>query len=1049
MTAAMSCRTCGTELLQSARFCHECGSPSAHAEAPAEYKQVTVLFADVVHSMDLASRLDAERLREVITELFNRSSATVQRYGGTVDKFTGDGIMAVFGAPAALEDHARRACLAALDIQAEASRLGAEVERRDGVRLQLRIGLNSGEVIAGEIGSSPTSYTAIGAQVGMAQRMESVAPAGGVMLSESTARLVEQDAVLGETEMLSVKGSDVPVSTRSLLAVAAHRRSDRAEPAFVGRTWELTALSGILDQAINGKGSVVGVVGPAGIGKSRIVRETVALAKRRGVDVFTTYCESHTSELPFHAAAGLLRVAMGITGLDDAAARTRVRARLVGADSEDVALLDDFLGTADANAALPQIDPDARRRRLMAMLNAASMARTTPVVYVIEDVHWVDEISEAMLAEFLAVAPRTRSLVLLTYRPDYVGRLAHTPRSQTIALEPLDDAQIAVLSSELLGDDPSITDLAGVIANRAAGNPFFAEEIVRDLVERNVIAGRRGHYVCNEPVADVSVPATLQAAIAARIDRLNPAAKRTLCAAAVVGSQFSPDVLEGLQIDPTLDELVAAELVDQVVFTSHAEYAFRHPLIRTVAYESQLKSERAQLHRRVAATIEPDDQNAALIAEHLEAAGDLPAAYLWHMRAGTWSANRDYPAARASWLRARQVADRLPADHPDRTSMRIQPRTLLCGSAYRSVVGLADADFDELRELCSAAGDKAALATGMAGLVGAHVLNNRIREASQLASEYMTLLESIGDPALTIGLSFAAIIAKIQRGELDDVLRWSQTVIDLVADDPVKGNIFAGSPLTGALAWRGVARWGLGLPGWREDFDRAEAMAQDTDQISRAVVYAFTYGLAIPRGVLSVNERVTRNIDTALQAAERANDDLTLVLLRFSLGLVLAHGEGAGRQRGLDMLAELRELCLTQRYAVNLVNGIDAYTARQKAVAGDVDAALEQLRTLADEVLEAEYFWTYEGIAAALVETLLERNGDNDAAEAEIEIDRMAGLPDRISPVWRDITGLRLRALLARARGDEAGYRDFRDRYHAMAVSLGFEGHIAMARAMT
>jgi adenylate cyclase len=171
-------------------------------------------------------------------------------------------------------------------------------------------------------------------------------------------------------------------------------------------------------------------------------------------------------------------------------------------------------------------------------------------------------------------------------------------------------------------------------------------------------------------------------------------AKRTLCAAAVIGSQFSPDLLKALQIDPALDELVGAELIDQVMFTPRAEYAFRHPLIRAVAYESQLKSERAQLHRRVAATIESEDQNAALIAEHLEAAGELRGAYEWHMRAGAWSVNRDYPAARASWLRARQVADRLPADNPNRMAMRIQPRTLLCGSAYRSAAALADADFD-------------------------------------------------------------------------------------------------------------------------------------------------------------------------------------------------------------------------------------------------------------------------------------------------------------------------------------------------------------------
>ena len=191
MTAIAACRTCGTEPLENARFCHGCGAPVTQRNAHAEYKQVTVLFADVVHSMDIAATVGPERLREIMTELVERSAAVVQRYGGTVDKFTGDGIMAVFGAPVALEDHAIRACLAALGVQEEAKRLGVDVRDRDGVELQLRVGLNSGEVIAGEIGSGPFGYTAVGEQVGMAQRMESVAPPGGVMLSASTARLVE------------------------------------------------------------------------------------------------------------------------------------------------------------------------------------------------------------------------------------------------------------------------------------------------------------------------------------------------------------------------------------------------------------------------------------------------------------------------------------------------------------------------------------------------------------------------------------------------------------------------------------------------------------------------------------------------------------------------------------------------------------------------------------------------------------------------------------------------------------------------------------------
>src|SRR6201993_2352088 len=218
MTTA-TCGTCGTAALrENAKFCDECGAPITLPHKVAEYKQVTVLFADVVHSMQIAAAVGAERLREIMTGLVNRATVVVERYGGTVGQFTGDGIMALFGAPVALEDHAFRACLAALDIQRETELLAAEVQRRDGVALQLRVGLNSGEVIAGEIGSGPLGYTAIGEQVGMAQRMESAAPPGGGMLSQSTARLVEDVAVLAGPEMVRIKGADDPVAACRLIA---------------------------------------------------------------------------------------------------------------------------------------------------------------------------------------------------------------------------------------------------------------------------------------------------------------------------------------------------------------------------------------------------------------------------------------------------------------------------------------------------------------------------------------------------------------------------------------------------------------------------------------------------------------------------------------------------------------------------------------------------------------------------------------------------------------------------------------------------------------
>ena len=313
-----SCAACGIQLRADARFCDACGAPIAESRGLAEYKQVTVLFADVVHSMDIAAAVGAERLREIMAELFDRSSAVVKRYGGTVDKFTGDGIMAVFGAPMTLEDHAIRACIAALEIQDQTVALAADVMNRDGIALQLRVGLNSGQVIAGEIGSRDASYTAVGEQVGMAQRMESIAPPGGVMLSESTARLVEHAVLLGETELHPIKGASTPVPARRLLAIEEHQPRHRNESKLVGRTREMSFLTALVDEAIGGAGCVVNIVGPPGIGKSRLARETAALAANREAAVVTVHCESHTSDVPFRVVSRMFRASMGIDHLDAA-----------------------------------------------------------------------------------------------------------------------------------------------------------------------------------------------------------------------------------------------------------------------------------------------------------------------------------------------------------------------------------------------------------------------------------------------------------------------------------------------------------------------------------------------------------------------------------------------------------------------------------------------------------------------------------------------------------------------------------------------------------
>jgi hypothetical protein len=839
-------------------------------------------------------------------------------------------------------------------------------------------------------------------------------------------------------------------------------RPPSPQPDLVGRQWEMSAVAGLLKRALDGHGTVVSVIGSPGIGKSRLVREVSALADAHDVDVFSAFCEAHTSQVPFHAVARLLRAVNGVESLDPPAARAQIRAQAPDAAPEDLLLFDDLLGIADPEVELPKIDADARRRRLTTLVNAASLARQAPAVFVVEDAHWIDEVSESLLADFFTVMSQTPSLVLVTYRPEYRGALTRVAGAHTVALAPLSDSETTGLVSELVGPDPSNDALGRRIAKRAAGNPFFAEEIVRELAERGVLRGAPGAYLSTEGVGDVSVPVTLQATIAARIDRLDPTAKRTLSAAAVLGARFDLDLLAALGVEAVVDDLLAAQLIDQVRFTRRPQYAFHHPSIRTVAYERQLEPDRAELHRRVAAAIESrnplaGDENAALIAEHLEAAGDGHAAYGWQMRAATWATNRDIAAAWRSWERARTIADALPADDHDRPAMRIAPRTMLCGIAWRVHEHATGARFEELRELCAAAGDKASLAVAMAGQVMDHLHQARLREASQLASEAMALIESIDDPTLTVGLSLASIYARAECAEWPDALRWSQMVIDLADGDPSKGNFIIGSPLALAFTTRGTARYCLGSPGWRDDLRHGLAMARSTDPMSYATVVAYSYSAAIPPGILRPDDRAMGEIQDALRIAEQSGDDVAFAIARMTLGIALVHRPtSTERDRGQQILAEVGEVFLRRGFFLTDLPIVEVCLAREKAQSGDRDGAIPLMRAAVDDQFrEGRLLGWSIPTTGALVETLLDRGSESDLVEAEAAIERLAQAAiERLAApadggfAVREIWLLRLRALLARAHGDDASYAHFRDRYRDMAQTLGFEGHIEWAQAM-
>jgi adenylate cyclase len=1049
MTAGVACGSCGAGLRENARFCNECGAPIAVSGDTAEYKQVTVLFADVVRSMDIAATVDLERLREIMTELVERSAAVVRRYGGTVE-YTGDGVMATFGAPVALEDHAFRACLAALAIQEETNRLAGEVARRDSVALRLRVGLNSGRVIAGEIGSGALGYAATGEPVGFAQRMESVAPPGGVMLSESTARLVEHTVMLAEPEWVRIKGADEPVRARRLMGIGPRDGLvGRAEASLIGRRWEMAALDAMVDRAIGGHGGVVTVVGAPGIGKSRIARDAAAAAAGRGVEVFWVFCESHARGIPFHAVTRLLRAGFGVADRDGEAARAQVREQIPDADPQDLLLLDDLLGIADPDAEVAKIDPDARRRRLTALINTAALAREAPTVYVIEDAHWIDAVSESMLADFLAVIPHTASMVLITARPEYEGALTRVPGAQTIALAPLGDADTAALIGELLGSGPSLGDVAAVIADRADGNPFFAEEMVRELVQRGVLAGERGGYVCRADVTEVAVPATVQAAITARIDRLSAPAKQTLTAASVIGTRFDVDMLRALVPDiesSSLAELVSAELIDQTEFIPRQRYCFHHPLVRTVAYESQLSSARAWAHRRLAAAIEARDpvaadENAALIATHLEAAGELAEAYRWHMRAAEWLRPRDVPAARARWESARRIADELPDDHDGVVAMRIAPRTLLISTLL--FVG-SDADIDEryreFRDLTTQTGDLTSLAIAKAGLIFSFAVNeNRVPEAAALASKLEDMVSHIDCDAETRSIILNAVaFVRFANCEFDAALEVIDAIHALSTDVPAV-ELISANALLGAIE-RCAGRYRQGRRRLREELEHARALP--------SLRYALILIYVVVTTALGLDhaDEMVDHVREALRRAESFGDISGIITAQLACGTVLLRVEDAALNEAIGVLHKAHANMRKHKGMTIALPAVGADLAIDAARHGRIDEAIDELRaTFALHMTGGSR--VFVGCAGeALVGLLIERGSTDDLTEAHRIVDqwqdRRPGMPAL------DLWWLKSRALLAKMEGDSEGYDELATQYLDLCEKLDARGRLDEARQM-
>ena len=976
----------------------------------AERKQVTVLFADVSGSMDLAEQEDPEEWRKIMQRFFSLLAESVTRFEGTVDKFTGDGIMAIFGAPVAHEDHAKRACYAALQMLDDVASYAAELRREKGLNFSTRIGINSGEVVAGAIGAG--SYTAIGHTVGLAQRMEALAEPGKAYVTEHTAALARGFLDLADLGEFEIKGASRPVGVFELTGVGEARSRldlarERGFSRFVGREREMRALEEALQRAKEAEATALGVVAEAGIGKSRLYLEFVERCRSEGIEVFEAQGQAHGKSIPFMPILQMLRAFFGIGDSDpEQLAREKIAGRallLDAAFAEDLPLLFDFLGVPDPERPVPQMSPEARQRALADVLCrlVGNPARKKALMLVFEDLHWIDEGSQTMLNGLLEGFGGTRTLVLANYRPEYAPPWAEDPAWRTIELAPLREEDTRELLRDLAGEDPSLDGLYEPIHERTGGNPFFIEEIVRELAESGYLLGERGSYRLAKPIEGAGVPVTVQAVLAARIDRLGTGAKHLLQVASVLGKEVSAEALglaAGLgeeEMNASLHELVEGGFLYEAELYPQRLLAFRHPLTREVAYGTQLGEQRARTHAAAArALIElnpPDrhDELAALIADHLRQGGESLEAARWSARAAHWAGHSRPRDALRLWHDVTELVAGLEEDE-EVANLAIHSRLLQLQYAWR--VGM---NREEEARLAAEAEEIAARREDLHSLALLRVatsvrpgLEHHADEWLAAVRETVELADRTGDRHLRVAIRSAGAYAFLTAGDFVGFEQTLDEVLELVGDDgSVGAGIILGSPIAWGLMGKGmVRREQLEFDEAEELFERALRVALEEDDPETASwVRSNQAGLMAMRG----------DAEAGLGAARR-NVELTDKLGDvFSRTLALANLAWIELNAG-EVDAALEAIEESERlYREAMGNGgeMAAWRAQLRSQvlreAGRVEEAIETAEWAAATARERGLMWNYPVAMLALARARAAA-GRGGVIEALAEAERVA-----------------------------------------------------------
>lgn len=657
---ALSCPGCGKELPSGTRFCDSCGhclaEPSKAAAAPdprsytprhlaekilrdraaleGERRTVTVLFADAMGFTPISERLDEEQVYELMQGCLSRMMEAVHRYEGTITQFTGDGVMALFGAPIAHEDSARRAVAAALEMQKSLDDYAAEVKKRYSIECRFRVGLNTGPVVVGKISDNlDMDYTALGDTVNLAARMEELAEPGTVHLSENTYRAVQDYFECVPLGALTVKGKAEPVAAfRAVRERPVRTRfeaaAERGLTPLVGRDQELAVLRGYLEQTKRGQGQVVFVSGEAGIGKSRLLLEFGRTILDEAVTWLEGHCISYGKNIPYLPIIDILKRNFSVQeGDNDAAIIRKVDEGTADWDEAaqaTVPYLKYLLNVDPGDPTVTVMDPMERRAGIFDSLRALLVqeSQRRPLVVAVEDLHWVDEKTEEAVAALVDVVPSLPVLLILTYRPGYAHSLGERTYYSRLALGHLRPEESAAMAERVLQVATLPQQLQQLIIGKAEGNPFYIEEVTKSLVESGVLRKTDGSYSLEQPADQIRVPDTIQEVILSRIDRLERRAKEAIQLASVIGGEFTVRLLNRISdievnLDDLLAELKSLELIYEKAYFPELSYMFKHALTHDVAYSTLLLARRRALHRIVAAAIE--DLYADRLLEHYEA----------------------------------------------------------------------------------------------------------------------------------------------------------------------------------------------------------------------------------------------------------------------------------------------------------------------------------------------------------------------------------------------------------------------------------------------